>query len=84
MRVCDWCSVLTRVSETRFRSVGLRTLYSVVKPNMNVHDIGTFVSDVVDEYGFFVDRNYCGHGIGKLFHCNPTIPHTRSRHGGWS
>jgi methionine aminopeptidase 1 len=46
---------------------------------MNVHDIGTFVSDVVDEYGYFVDRNYCGHGIGKLFHCNPTIPHTRSR-----
>ena len=60
----------------------IRHGFPVVKPNMNVHDIGTFVSDVVDEYGFFVDRNYCGHGIGKLFHCNPTIPHTRSRHGG--
>lgn len=47
---------------------------------MNVHDIGTFVSDVVDKYGFYVDRNYCGHGIGHLFHCNPTIPHTRSKH----
>ena len=56
-----------------------RDVLSLVKPNMNVQDIGTFVSDVVDKYGFFVDRNYCGHGIGHLFHCNPTIPHTRSK-----
>lgn len=56
----------------------------VVKPNINVRDIGNWVSDVSDSYGFFVDHNYCGHGIGKLFHCNPTVPHYRSAcSGSW-
>lgn len=45
---------------------------------MAVKDIGTYVSDVVDACGYSVDRHYCGHGIGKLFHCNPTVPHYRS------
>lgn len=46
---------------------------------MHVRDIGDLISDVVDKYGYFADRNYCGHGIGKMFHCNPTIPHYRRR-----
>lgn len=45
---------------------------------MNVRDIGGYICDVVDKYGYEVDRRYCGHGIGKLFHCNPTVPHYRS------
>ena len=45
---------------------------------MNIKEIGCKVSDIVDSYGYYVDKNYCGHGIGKLFHCNPTIPHSRS------
>lgn len=53
-----------------------------MKPNINVRDIGNWVSDVSDQYGFFVDHNYCGHGIGKLFHCNPTVPHYRSLSSG--
>lgn len=45
---------------------------------MNIKEIGNYISDVVDPCGYFVDKNYCGHGIGKLFHCNPTVPHYRS------
>ena len=44
---------------------------------MNVKDIGRFVCDVTDKYGYFPDRNYCGHGIGRVFHSNPSIHHTR-------
>ena len=46
---------------------------------MNVKEIGNAIADVVDQYGFSIDKNYCGHGIGKLFHTNPTVPHYRSK-----
>ena len=46
-----------------------------MKPNINVRDIGNWVSDVSDQYGFFVDHNYCGHGIGRGFHEEPQVLH---------
>jgi methionyl aminopeptidase len=26
-------------------------------------------------YSLSVNRTYCGHGIGSLFHCAPNVPH---------
>lgn len=36
---------------------------------------GEIIDSYVKKKGFTVTRSYCGHGIGKLFHCSPNIPH---------
>ena len=29
----------------------------------------------LDIFSLSVNRTYCGHGIGSLFHCAPNVPH---------
>jgi methionyl aminopeptidase len=48
---------------------------AVVKPDARYRDIGENVSSVADKYDCSVVRTYCGHGIGKHFHCFPNVPH---------
>ena len=36
---------------------------------------GEIIDNYVKKKGLSVTRTYCGHGIGKLFHCSPNIPH---------
>ncbi len=45
------------------------------KPGMRYRDLGAIISKHASAAGFSVVRTYCGHGIGDLFHCLPTIPH---------
>ncbi|KAK8815372.1 hypothetical protein WA158_003584 [Blastocystis sp. Blastoise] len=71
------------VDETSIKLVeatyeSLRYAISKVKPGMKAKDIGNYISDIIDPTGFKVDKHYCGHGIGRLFHCNPTIQHFRN------
>jgi methionyl aminopeptidase len=46
-----------------------------VKPGMFYRDIGSIISKHAHQRGCSVVRTYCGHGIGKLFHCAPNVPH---------
>lgn len=46
-----------------------------VRPGAHYHDIGDAIGAFVRPSGFSVVRDYCGHGIGRDFHVNPTIPH---------
>lgn len=46
-----------------------------VKPDMRFRDIGDIISKYAQQQGFSVVKTYCGHGIGDLFHCAPSIPH---------
>ena len=48
---------------------------SVVKPNATVGDIGHAIQSFVEAQGFSVVKDYCGHGIGKIFHGAPNILH---------
>ena len=45
-------------------------------------DIGDAIQDMVDEYGYGIVREFCGHGIGRNFHEEPNILHYRSRQRG--
>ena len=36
---------------------------------------GEIIDDYVRKRKLSAARNYCGHGIGRLLHCNPNIPH---------
>jgi methionyl aminopeptidase len=48
---------------------------SIVKPDTRYRDIGEKVSTVASKYDCSVVKTYCGHGIGKHFHCFPNVPH---------
>jgi len=47
----------------------------VVKPGAKLGDIGHAVQTVVERQGFSVVRDYCGHGIGRVFHEDPQVLH---------
>ena len=38
-------------------------------------DIGFAVQKVIEANGFSVVRDYCGHGIGRIFHEDPQVLH---------
>eukprot|EP00455_Lapot_gusevi_P025675 TRINITY_DN2710_c0_g1_i1.p2 TRINITY_DN2710_c0_g1~~TRINITY_DN2710_c0_g1_i1.p2 ORF type:complete len:394 (+),score=130.20 TRINITY_DN2710_c0_g1_i1:83-1264(+) len=48
---------------------------AAVKPGMMFRDFGKIIQKHVQGFGLEVVRSYCGHGIGELFHCAPSIPH---------
>ncbi len=46
-----------------------------VKPGNTVGDIGHAIQTYAEKHGYSVVRDYCGHGIGKIFHTAPNIVH---------
>lgn len=47
----------------------------VVKPGNTVGDIGHAIQSYVEAQRCSVVRDFCGHGLGKVFHDNPNIVH---------
>jgi methionyl aminopeptidase len=47
----------------------------VVKPGATVGDIGHAIQSYAEAQGFSVVRDFCGHGLGRIFHCPPSIVH---------
>ena len=48
---------------------------SIIKEGVHLGDIGETIQTYVEEKGFSVVRDFCGHGIGKTFHLEPNILH---------
>jgi len=48
---------------------------SIIKDGINLGDIGEVIQKYVEKKGFSVVRDFCGHGIGKIFHEAPNILH---------
>ena len=46
-----------------------------VKPGATLGDIGAAIQEFAEESGFSVVREFCGHGIGTVFHEDPQILH---------
>jgi methionyl aminopeptidase len=46
-----------------------------IKPGARLGDIGYAVQSYVEENRFSVVREYCGHGIGRIFHEDPQVLH---------
>ena len=53
-----------------------------VKPGNTIGDIGNTIQRYIEDQGFGVVRNLCGHGIGKEVHEDPQIPNFGARHKG--
>lgn len=47
----------------------------VVKPGIQLSDIGRVIQNYAQGQGFSVVRDFCGHGIGKVFHAEPNVTH---------
>jgi methionyl aminopeptidase len=61
---------LSRVCfEGMWRGIG------AIQPGARLGDIGYAVQSFVEEQRFSVVREYCGHGIGRVFHEDPQVLH---------
>ncbi|WP_417549970.1 type I methionyl aminopeptidase [Methylophaga sp.] len=47
----------------------------VVKPGATLGDIGYAIQHFAEKHGYSVVREYCGHGIGREMHEEPTVLH---------
>ena len=48
---------------------------NIVKDGIRLGDIGSTIQTHVEEKGFSVVQDFCGHGIGQTFHKEPNILH---------
>jgi methionyl aminopeptidase len=47
----------------------------VVKPGATLGDIGHAIQSFAEEARFTVVRDFCGHGLGRIFHTAPSVLH---------
>ena len=47
----------------------------VVRPGATLRDIGHAIQEYAESQRFSVVREYCGHGIGKVYHDEPQVLH---------
>jgi methionyl aminopeptidase len=52
----------------------LRLGIEQAKSGNRVHDISAAVQEYVEQNGFSIVRDLCGHGVGKFLHEDPAIP----------
>ena len=71
-------SVLARrLVETTYEA--LRAAIHQVKPGATLGDIGHAIQSVAHRERFSVVREYCGHGIGQIYHDEPQVLHYGQR-----
>jgi methionyl aminopeptidase len=47
----------------------------VVRPGATTGDIGHAIQSYAESFGYSIVREYCGHGLGRIFHTAPNILH---------
>lgn len=54
----------------------------IVKPGTRLGDIGNIIQTHAEKSHYSVVREYCGHGIGKVFHEEPQVLHYGTKNTG--
>ena len=54
----------------------------ILKPGIKLGDIGHEIQSYVEAKGFSVVRDFCGHGIGDVFHQSPNVLHYGKKNTG--
>ena len=54
----------------------------ILKPGVKLGDIGNEIQTFVEEKGYSVVRDFCGHGISNIFHEPPNILHYGKKNTG--
>jgi methionyl aminopeptidase len=68
----------TSILADRLCKVAQEAMYrgiATVKPGSTIGDIGNAIQKYVESERFGVVREYCGHGIGTVFHDEPQVLH---------
>jgi methionyl aminopeptidase len=55
---------------------------NILKPGVKLGDIGYQIQSYVEDKGFSVVRDFCGHGISTVFHESPNILHYGKKNTG--
>lgn len=66
-----------RLVDTTYEA--MRAGILAVRPGATLGDVGHAIQSVAQREGFSVVREYCGHGIGRIYHDEPTVPHYGQR-----
>lgn len=46
-----------------------------VKPGATLGDIGHAIQEHAEKHNYSIVRDYCGHGLGRIFHTAPSVMH---------
>jgi methionyl aminopeptidase len=69
-KVPEWAVRLCQVTqECLYKGI------SVVRPGARLGDVGEIIQKHAEKNGYSVVREYCGHGIGNVFHEEPQVLH---------
>ena len=68
---------LSRMAERLISTTheGLMRGIAAVKPGNTFGDIGSAIQGFVEAKGMSVVRDFCGHGLGRVFHAPPNVLH---------
>jgi methionyl aminopeptidase len=73
-----FCVGVVSVKAKKLIEVTYNSMMKAVKilsKDVTLGDIGSTIQMYVEKEGFSVVRDFCGHGIGKVFHKEPNILH---------
>ena len=68
----------TSVLAKRLSKLTQQAMYKgiqMVRPGIQLGDIGHAIQQFVESHNYSVVREYCGHGIGRVFHEEPQVLH---------
>ena len=51
---------------------------SICKPGVRYSEIGGVIEDIIRPKGYTSVQEFCGHGIGRVFHTTPNILHYKN------
>lgn len=66
----------------RITKKSLKRAIARMKPGKHLGDVSHAVQNYIEDQGFYVIRQLCGHGIGKKLHEDPDILNVGQRHKG--
>ncbi len=69
----DMSIAAKRISVITYESMWIGIMK--VKPGARLGDIGAAIQKFAEGHGFSVVREFCGHGIGQVFHEEPQVLH---------
>ena len=69
-------NIINTTHESMMRAI------KILKPGIKLGDIGYEIQSYVEEKGFSVVRDFCGHGISTTFHESPNILHYGNKNTG--
>lgn len=68
-KIPDNAKILLEVTEKALM-IGIKNAI----PGKRTGDVGNAIEEYVESFGFSVVKDFCGHGIGKMLHEEPSIP----------